>query len=196
MVGIATQGTSRFVPLDAVPDQPDCWSGSDELERKDHIAKLLLCLPARDERIIRLHYGLWEGPPLSFAEIAEELGLSRGRVAAIHKASLRRLRIWSVRLHRRGEEALRYGVPMDRAYRERVRNGPKAKPAARARKASGSWHGATRPAHVWPTRRAGNGSYFAALITEMIAFAFSVAGVAGCVMVSFYLFTRLIAEPL
>jgi RNA polymerase sigma factor for flagellar operon FliA len=87
-IGLMLEG-SRMV---ARPDEPDpSPSAYDSLAYRQIQAKLaeaVLALPRREQAIVRHHYA----NGLSFTQIAELMGLSRGRISQLHQSALVRLR--------------------------------------------------------------------------------------------------------
>jgi len=59
---------------------------------KESIEQALTCLTPRQERVLRLRYGLGDGDMYTFGEIAKKLGLTRERIRQIEGKALRKLR--------------------------------------------------------------------------------------------------------
>jgi RNA polymerase primary sigma factor len=59
--------------------------------RQEHLRKAVAALPDREQRVIRLRYGIDGGEPQTLEKIAGELGLSRKRVRDIESKALMRL---------------------------------------------------------------------------------------------------------
>jgi RNA polymerase primary sigma factor len=76
---------------DLVADQ-SAAKRTDEKDALNAISKVLSRLPAREQSVIRMHYGLDTGRPMTFEQICGELDLSRERVRLICKEALERLR--------------------------------------------------------------------------------------------------------
>lgn len=68
---------------------------------------------ARYERVIRLSFGLYEGPALSLAEIGAEMGIGRERVRAIQQHALRIMRHKLCRVETTGSFLLRFGPDLE-----------------------------------------------------------------------------------
>jgi RNA polymerase primary sigma factor len=70
-------------------------SASDVVEHQDvsnGIARALETLPAREERILRLRFGIEDGRPRTLDEVGRELGLTRERIRQLEKHALATLR--------------------------------------------------------------------------------------------------------
>jgi len=67
-------------------------SGLELRTRRDSVDARLAALPEREERVLRLYFGLGAEGPCSLAEIAGDLGVSRERVRQIKARALSRLR--------------------------------------------------------------------------------------------------------
>jgi RNA polymerase primary sigma factor len=59
--------------------------------RQEHLRKAVSALPEREQKVIRLRYGIDGGEPQTLEKIAGELGLSRKRVRDIESKALMRL---------------------------------------------------------------------------------------------------------
>lgn len=64
----------------------------DQRALRELLDSSLTCLPPREERVLRLYYGLDDGPGLTLGEIGERLGVTRERVRQIRDRALSRLR--------------------------------------------------------------------------------------------------------
>ncbi|MGD0921667.1 MAG: DNA-directed RNA polymerase subunit alpha C-terminal domain-containing protein [Terriglobia bacterium] len=62
------------------------------LGTKAFTARLLACLPERQQRVIADRYGLWDGIAETLQDIGDKLGLTRERIRQIEDKSLRRIR--------------------------------------------------------------------------------------------------------
>jgi RNA polymerase primary sigma factor len=69
-------------PLDAVTDQM----------LREQVAKVLDSLEGREQRVIRLRFGLDDGRPRTLEEVGHEFGLTRERIRQIEAHALRKLR--------------------------------------------------------------------------------------------------------
>jgi len=69
------------------PDQ-----GLEDRARRDLLDARLAVLPEREERVLRLYFGLGDGRPRGLGEIAGRLKVSRERVRQIKARALSRLR--------------------------------------------------------------------------------------------------------
>lgn len=80
--------------LDLLADEtasaPD--AGIERSARRDRVDARLAGLPEREERVLRLYFGLDERGARSLAEVAADLGVSRERVRQIKARALARLR--------------------------------------------------------------------------------------------------------
>jgi len=74
---------------DSLPDaQPSAFESLAWHEMKRKIADQIAALPAREADVVRQHYQ----NGVSFQQIAELMGLSKGRISQIHRTALSRLR--------------------------------------------------------------------------------------------------------
>lgn len=87
-IGLILEGT-RLVGGDSHPDPaPSAYDSLEFRQLQTRLAEAVTALPAREQAIIRHHYA----NGLSFAQVAELLGLSRGRISQLHQSALERLR--------------------------------------------------------------------------------------------------------
>lgn len=77
------------IPDDDAPDPVDLLSGR---ERVKSVETLLETLTPREERVLRLRFGLHGGVPHSLSAIGEKIKLTRERVRQIEETALARLR--------------------------------------------------------------------------------------------------------
>ncbi len=79
---------------DLVADQstPAPWDLTTDHLLREPLEELLMLLPARDARILRLRFGLQDGKRRSLAEAGKSIGIGRERVRQIERESLRLLR--------------------------------------------------------------------------------------------------------
>ena len=59
---------------------------------KEQVARVLDSLEGREERVIRLRFGLDDGRPRTLEEVGHEFGLTRERIRQIEAHALRKLR--------------------------------------------------------------------------------------------------------
>jgi RNA polymerase primary sigma factor len=59
---------------------------------REQVAKVLDSLEGREERVIRLRFGLDDGRPRTLEEVGHEFGLTRERIRQIEAHALRKLR--------------------------------------------------------------------------------------------------------
>lgn len=70
-----------------------CPGAFDHLADKDDVARALASLKeARHERIVRLRYGLYGGPPVTLREVGREMHVSVERIRQLEKLALRTMR--------------------------------------------------------------------------------------------------------
>jgi RNA polymerase primary sigma factor len=81
-LGSLIEDTGAVSPLDAVTDQM----------LKEQIERVLDSLEGREERVIRLRFGLDDGRPRTLEEVGHEFGLTRERIRQIESHALRKLR--------------------------------------------------------------------------------------------------------
>lgn len=87
-VGFMLEGTGMYED-GASADRLDGYASiaMRQLRARVHVA--VASLPAQERRVLESHY--FQQQP--FAEIAEDLGLTRGRISQVHKSALQRLRV-------------------------------------------------------------------------------------------------------
>jgi RNA polymerase primary sigma factor len=81
-LGSLIEDTDAVSPLEAVTDQM----------LKEQIERVLDSLEGREERVIRLRFGLDDGRPRTLEEVGHEFGLTRERIRQIESHALRKLR--------------------------------------------------------------------------------------------------------
>jgi RNA polymerase primary sigma factor len=60
---------------------------------QEEVGGLLAGLGAREQRVLRLRFGLEDDSPRTLAEVGRDLGLTRERIRQIEAAALRKLRV-------------------------------------------------------------------------------------------------------
>jgi RNA polymerase primary sigma factor len=81
-LGALIEDPAAISPLEAVSDTM----------LKEQVAKVLDSLEGREERVIRLRFGLDDGRPRTLEEVGHEFGLTRERIRQIEAHALRKLR--------------------------------------------------------------------------------------------------------
>ena len=81
-LGALIEDPDAVSPLDAVTDQL----------LKEQVARVLDSLEGREERVLRLRFGLDDGRPRTLEEVGHEFGLTRERIRQIESHALRKLR--------------------------------------------------------------------------------------------------------
>ena len=81
-LGALIEDKDAVSPLDAVTDQM----------LKEQVARVLDSLEGREQRVIRLRFGLEDGRPRTLEEVGHEFGLTRERIRQIEAHALRKLR--------------------------------------------------------------------------------------------------------
>jgi len=81
-LGSLIEDKDAVSPLDAVTDQM----------LKEQVGKVLDSLEGREQRVIRLRFGLDDGRPRTLEEVGHEFGLTRERIRQIEAHALRKLR--------------------------------------------------------------------------------------------------------
>ena len=74
---------------DALPSPEETY---EKAERAKILKEIIKELPPRDQRILRLYFGLEDGKPRTLEEIGRELGISRERVRQLKARALKTLR--------------------------------------------------------------------------------------------------------
>lgn len=87
-LGLMLEGTSLMEPADGLDTRPTAYETLEWREMQAGLVREVARLPAAEATVVRQHYD----NGLSFAQVAELLGLSRGRVSQLHRAALDRLR--------------------------------------------------------------------------------------------------------
>ena len=81
-LGSLIEDQDAVSPLEAVTDQM----------LKEQIGRVLDSLDGREERVLRLRFGLDDGRPRTLEEVGNEFGLTRERIRQIEASALRKLR--------------------------------------------------------------------------------------------------------
>ncbi len=81
-LGSLIEDKDAISPLEAVTDQM----------LKEQVARVLDSLEGREQRVIRLRFGLDDGRPRTLEEVGHEFGLTRERIRQIEAHALRKLR--------------------------------------------------------------------------------------------------------
>lgn len=88
-LGLMLEGTSMGGGFESGADiRPDAYESLAWRELQTRLGSAVAALPERELAVVRHHYE----HGLCFAQVAELLGLSRGRVSQLHRAALDRLR--------------------------------------------------------------------------------------------------------
>jgi len=87
-IGLMLEGTGLIGGREAADNQPDPYDSLAWRETQAILLSEIARLPLPEASVVRQHYD--HGLP--FAQVAEVMGLSRGRISQIHRAALERLR--------------------------------------------------------------------------------------------------------
>lgn len=87
-LGMMLESAALLGSEDKADPGPSAYESLEWRETQARLAAEVGVLPEREATIIRQHYDIG----LSFAQIADLLGLSRGRVSQLHRAALEKLR--------------------------------------------------------------------------------------------------------
>jgi RNA polymerase primary sigma factor len=88
-------GDESDTELGALIEDPDAISPLEAVSDtmlKEQVARVLDSLEGREERVIRLRFGLDDGRPRTLEEVGHEFGLTRERIRQIEAHALRKLR--------------------------------------------------------------------------------------------------------
>jgi RNA polymerase primary sigma factor len=88
-------GDESDTELGSLIEDPDAISPLEAVSDtmlKEQVAKVLDSLEGREERVIRLRFGLDDGRPRTLEEVGHEFGLTRERIRQIEAHALRKLR--------------------------------------------------------------------------------------------------------
>ena len=78
-----------FIPDDDAPAPADAASHT---LLKEQLAEVLDTLTPREEKVLRLRYGLDDGKPRTLEEVGKEFNVTRERIRQIEAKALRKLR--------------------------------------------------------------------------------------------------------
>ncbi|MEP9403188.1 sigma-70 family RNA polymerase sigma factor [Sphingomonas silueang] len=87
-IGLMLGDTALVVTGDGADPRPDAYQSLAWRERMALLTEAIDRLPEREATVIRQHYG----NGISFTQVAQLMGLSKGRVSQIHAAAIGRLR--------------------------------------------------------------------------------------------------------
>lgn len=87
-IGLMLEGTSLVEPEDGADYRPNAYESLAWRQLNTGLAREVARLPDREATILRQHYE----NGVSFTQIAQLLGLSKGRVSQLHASALARLR--------------------------------------------------------------------------------------------------------
>jgi RNA polymerase primary sigma factor len=88
-------GDESDTELGSLIEDPDAISPIEAVSEtmlREQVAKVLDSLEGREERVIRLRFGLDDGRPRTLEEVGHEFGLTRERIRQIEAHALRKLR--------------------------------------------------------------------------------------------------------
>jgi RNA polymerase primary sigma factor len=88
-------GDEGDTELGSLIQDPDAVRPDEVIEDqmlKEQVAKVLGSLEGREQRVIRLRFGLDDGRPRTLEEVGHEFGLTRERIRQIEAHALRKLR--------------------------------------------------------------------------------------------------------
>jgi RNA polymerase primary sigma factor len=88
-------GDESDTELGSLIEDPDAISPIEAVSEtmlREQVAKVLDSLEGREERVIRLRFGLDDGRPRTLEEVGKEFGLTRERIRQIESHALRKLR--------------------------------------------------------------------------------------------------------
>jgi hypothetical protein len=84
--------------LDDVAETSGPQGLEEQVSDKHYVRQLLATLTPREERVIRLRFGLGEYPAATLKSVGEEMGLTAARVRQIEMKARRKMRIRAVRI--------------------------------------------------------------------------------------------------
>ncbi len=89
---IGEDGETRIGDLIEDTDSPEASELVDRQLMADQLRRALGVLSAREEKIMAMRFGLYDGTPRTLDEIGKHLGLTRERIRQLEKESLSKLR--------------------------------------------------------------------------------------------------------
>jgi RNA polymerase primary sigma factor len=89
---IGEDGETRIGDLIEDTDSPEASELVDRQFMADQLRRALGVLSAREEKIMAMRFGLYDGTPRTLDEIGKHLGLTRERIRQLEKESLSKLR--------------------------------------------------------------------------------------------------------
>jgi RNA polymerase primary sigma factor len=89
---IGEDGETRIGDLIEDTDTPEASELVDRQLMADQLRRALGVLSAREEKIMAMRFGLYDGTPRTLDEIGRHLGLTRERIRQLEKESLSKLR--------------------------------------------------------------------------------------------------------
>ena len=78
--------------MELVSDEEDIITRLDLTLKAEKLRKVFGVLEGREQRVLRLRYGLDNRPPMTQREVAKKLGISRSYVSRLEKHAIERLR--------------------------------------------------------------------------------------------------------
>ena len=88
---IGVGGESQLSDFIQSSDSSDTTTSVNEIFNKERIEHLLSSIDERKKLVLNLRFGIIDGKPLTLAEVAKRLNVSRERVRQIEKEALKRL---------------------------------------------------------------------------------------------------------
>ena len=77
---------------DRGPERASAGRGRHGAAPREQVSRVLDSLEGREERVLRLRFGLDDGRPRTLEEVGKEFGLTRERIRQIESHALRKLR--------------------------------------------------------------------------------------------------------